>query len=185
MIANRRITVLVISAVVFTMLLGGVIAIAQQCAPALAQNAEPMTPGTSGAGISGVGTSGVGTSGKVTVADIDKALASGPVFVEFESKECTYCKQQRPISEALANDYAGKVTFFFVDTTESRDLARTFQVSGVPQMDVIVEKKDGGYTYINKDGATSTSIAASKFLGLTQKDTLKAALDAAVRARGQ
>lgn len=180
MIANRRITVLVISAVVFTMLLGGVIAIAQQCAPALAQNAEPMTPASSGAG-----TSGVGTSGKVTMADIDKALASGPVFVEFESKECTYCKQQRPISEALASDYAGKVTFFFVDTTESRDLARTFQVSGVPQMDVIVEKKDGGYTYINKDGATSTSIAASKFLGLTQKDTLKAALDAAVRARGQ
>ena len=170
MIANRRITVLVISAVVFTMLLGGVIAIAQQCAPALAQNAGPIT---------------AGTTGKVTMADIDNALASGPVFVEFESKECTYCKQQRPISEALASDYAGKVTFFFVDTTESRDLAKTFQVSGVPQMDVIVEKKDGGYTYINKDGATSSGIANSKFLGLTQKDTLKAALDAAVRMRGQ
>ena len=125
------------------------------------------------------------TSGKVTMADIDNALASGPVFVEFESKECTYCKEQRPISEALATDYEGKVTFFFADVAESRDLARSFQVSGVPQINVIARKADGQYTYVGKDGGTSTSIAGSKFLGLTQNDALKTALDAAVRMRGQ
>ncbi|CAJ35220.1 thioredoxin family protein [Methanocella arvoryzae] len=174
MTANRRTTVLIVSAVVFTMLLGG-IAFAQQAAPA-PQAMETTTPGTSGIAVK---------SGPVTMADIDNALASGPVFIEFESKTCTYCKEQRPISDALAADYQGKVTFFFADVAESRDLAKYFQVSGVPQINVIAQKADGGYTYVGKDGSTSSSIAGSKFLGLTQSDTLKTALDAAVRMRGQ
>lgn len=121
---------------------------------------------------------------KVTMTDVDNALVKGPVFVEFETKECGYCKQQRPISEQLAGDYAGKVTFLFVDASENRDLAKSFQVSGVPQIDIIASKSDGKYTYINKDGATSNSIGNSRIVGLTQKDTLKSALDAAVRTRG-
>jgi thiol-disulfide isomerase/thioredoxin len=165
MTANRRTTVLIVSAVVFTMLLGG-IAFAQQSAPA-------QTMETAAA------------AGTVTMADIDNALASGPVFVEFESQECTYCKQQRPISEALASDYTGKVTFFFVDVAQSRDLARSFQVSGVPQINVIAQKSGEQYTYVTKDGTASNSIAGSKFLGLTQKDALKTAIDAGVRMRGQ
>lgn len=123
-------------------------------------------------------------SAKITMGDVDSALAKGPVFLEFETAECGYCKQQHPISKQLESDYAGKVTFFFVDANENRDLARTFQLTGVPQMDVIASKSDGKYAYIDKNGATSDSIGASRFMGLTQKDTLKTALDAAVRARG-
>ena len=78
-----------------------------------------------------------GTVQQYTMADVDNALAQGPVFIEFETKECGYCKQQRPISEALASDYGGKVTFFFVDAAENRALAKQFQVSGVPQMAMI------------------------------------------------
>jgi thioredoxin 1 len=124
------------------------------------------------------------TYAKVTASDIDSALAKGPVFLEFETKECGYCKQQRPISQQLESEYAGKVTFFFVDAAENRDLARAFQVTGVPQMDVIASKSDGKYTYIDKNGAPSDSIGASRFIGLTQKDALKTALDAAIRTRG-
>ena len=120
---------------------------------------------------------------KVTMGDIDSALAKGPVFVEFETAECGYCKQQRPISQQLQGDYAGKATFFFVDANENRDLARTFQVTGVPQMDVIASKSDGKYTYIDKNGAPSDSIGASRFMGLTQRDALKKALDAAIQAK--
>ncbi len=121
---------------------------------------------------------------RVTMGDIDSALAKGPVFVEFETAECGYCKQQRPISQQLESAYAGKVTFFFVDANENRDLARTFQVTGVPQIDVIASKSDGKYTYVDKNGATSDSIGASRFMGLTQSDALKTALDAAIRSRG-
>ncbi|HTX43174.1 MAG TPA: thioredoxin family protein [Methanocella sp.] len=124
------------------------------------------------------------TSAKVTAGDIDGALAKGPVFVEFETAECGYCKQQRPISQQLEGEYAGKVTFFFVDANENRDLARAYQVTGVPQIDVIASKSDGKYTYIDKNGAPSDSIGASRFIGLTQKDALKTALDAAIRAKG-
>jgi thioredoxin len=125
-----------------------------------------------------------GTVQQYTMADIDNALAKGPVFVEFETKECSYCKQQRPISEALANDYSGKVTFLFIDAAENRALAKQFQVSGVPQMDILLSKTASGYTYVDRDGKTSDSIAASRFQGLTDRDTLRTTLDAAVHMRG-
>ncbi len=172
MTANRRTTVLIVSAVVFTMLMVG-IAFAQQTT--FAQQTAPATQTMST----------TGATGKVTMADIDNALASGPVFVEFESKECSWCKKQRPVSEALAGDYSGKATFFFVDVAESRDLANAFQVRGVPQIDIVAQKAGGQYTYVGKDGATSTSIPASRFVGYTESDALKTALDAAVRTRGQ
>jgi thiol-disulfide isomerase/thioredoxin len=126
-----------------------------------------------------------GTVQQYTMADIDNALAKGPVFIEFETKECSYCKQQRPISEALASDYGGKVTFLFIDAADNRALARQFQVSGVPQMDILLNKTATGYMYVGNDGKTSDSIAASRFQGLTDRDTLRTALDAAVQMRGQ
>jgi len=121
---------------------------------------------------------------QVTMSDVDNALQKGPVFIEFETKECGYCKQQHPISQELADEYRGKVTFFFVDAQEDRDLAKVFQVTGVPQMDIIASKSNGKYTYINSNAVASDSIGSSKIEGLTQKDTLKPALDAAVRTRG-
>jgi thiol-disulfide isomerase/thioredoxin len=121
---------------------------------------------------------------RTSMADIDSALARGPVFVEFETAECGYCKQQRPISQQLQAEYAGKATFFFVDASESRDLARAFQVTGVPQIDVVASKSGGQYTYIDRNGAPSGSIGSSRFIGLTQADALKTALDGAIRARG-
>ncbi len=141
-----------------------------------------LAPGAARSAAAQVTTTQYSAAG-VSPADIDSALAQGPVFVEFETKECGYCRQQKPISEALADEYRGKVTFFFVDATENRGLANQFQVSGVPQMDVIL-KKSGGYTYVGEGGKPSESVTASRFLGLTPKDTLKTALDAAVRARG-
>lgn len=166
MTANKVSKALIVLAVFTVLILAGVAMVLGQVADRPATDMQPAT-------------------GKHSMADIDNALASGPVFVEFETKECSYCRQQKPISEALAGEYAGKVTFLFVDAAESRDLARSFQVSGVPQMNVIASRADGKYVYVGKDGVTSDSIAASRFLGLTQKDTLKTALDAAVRARGQ
>jgi thiol-disulfide isomerase/thioredoxin len=153
MTVNRVLTALVVSAVLATLLSAGIALTHGVPAPAVAQGTTAVTQRT-------------------TIADVDSALASGPVFLEFETKECGYCKQQRPISEALADEYKGKVTFIFVDANENRELARAFQVSGVPQMDIVLEKSTGGYTYVDKDGKTSGSVGTSRFLGLTRKDTL-------------
>jgi thioredoxin 1 len=120
-----------------------------------------------------------------TTADIDNALAKGPVFIEFETRECSYCKQQRPISEGLANDFAGKATFFFVDANDNRALARQFQVSGVPQINVLLDRTSTGYRYVGGDGKASDSLTASRFQGYTDGNTLRAALNAAVQLRGQ
>ena len=162
MTANKSTTALVVLAVLGAMCAGGIWLTHGAAQPAVAQ---------------------VQGTAQYTMADIDAALTNGPVFVEFETSECGYCKQQRPISEALASEYHDKVTFFFVDATQNRDLARQFQVSGVPQMDIIANKSVE-YTYVGKDGKTSNSVAASRFLGLTDRDTLKTALDTAVRLRG-
>ena len=123
------------------------------------------------------------TQSRVTTSDIDSALAKGPVFVEFETAGCHYCQQQKPISQGLASDYSGKVTFFFVDANENRDLARSFDVTGVPQIDVIASGSNGKYTYIDRDGAKSDSVTASRFIGLTQASDLKPAVDAALKNR--
>jgi len=164
MTAIRVLTALVVLAVLTALLAAGIALTHGAPAPVVAQGTTAVTQ-------------------RYTMADVDSALASGPVFLEFETEQCGYCKQQRPISEALASEYEGKVTFIYVDANENRELAKAFQVSGVPQMDIILEKSDG-YTYVGKDGKTSDSVGASRFLGLTQKDTLKTALDAAVRMRG-
>jgi thioredoxin 1 len=121
--------------------------------------------------------------GKVTMGDIDSALVKGPVFIEFETAECGYCKQQKPISQQLEKDYAGRIAFFFVDANENPGIAKAFLVRMVPQMDVIASKSDGKYTYIDKDGAPSDSVSASRFMGATDKDALKKALDAALEKR--
>jgi thioredoxin 1 len=130
-------------------------------------------------------TSAQGTVQQYTMADIDNALAKCPVFVEFEAGGCDCCKRQRPISEALAGDYSGKVTFMFIDAVYNCALANRFQVSYMPQMDVLLSKTATGYTYVDRNGKTSDNIAASRFQGLTNKDTLQKALDAAVQLRGQ
>jgi thioredoxin 1 len=163
MTANKVTTALVVLAVLTALLAAGGALVHSATMPAAAQ----------------------GTVQQYTTADIDNALAKGPVFIEFETRECSYCKQQRPISEALANDYNGKVTFFFVDANDNRALARQFQVSGVPQMDILLDKTATGYTYVDRDGKTSDSVAASRFQGLTDSNNLRTALDAAVRLRGQ
>lgn len=118
---------------------------------------------------------------KMSMSDIDNALTQGPVFLEFETKECGYCKQQHPISQQLQSDYAGKVTFFFIDATENRDMAKAFQVTGVPQIDIIASKSDSKYTYVDKNGKPTDNVGSSRIIGLTQRDALKTALDAAVQ----
>ena len=168
MTANKATIALVVLAVL-SVLLGAGVALSHHAPPAVAQSTSDVAPAT--------------LSSQYSMADIDNALATGPVFVEFETTWCPHCKEQHPISAALADEYKGKVTFFFVNAEEDRALANQFQANAYPQMDVIASKSGGGYTYVDNNGKASNSIAASRFLGTTDRNTLKTALDAAVQMR--
>jgi thiol-disulfide isomerase/thioredoxin len=120
----------------------------------------------------------------VSMGDVDKALESGPVVLEFETQECGYCKQQRPITEELQKEYAGKATFMFIDASRDRDLSNKFTVRGVPQINVIAKKADDKYVFAGEGGKLSENMADVKFIGLTEKGKLQEALSAAISSRG-
>lgn len=114
---------------------------------------------------------------------IDAALASGPVFLEFYTENCGYCKQQKPILDELKSEYPG-VTFMEVDANANTALANAFGVRGVPQMDVIVKRNaDGSYVYATLGGSTTGDRMGSRIIGFTEKSKLKVAIDAALGAR--
>ncbi len=45
---------------------------------------------------------------QVTMSDVDNALQKGPVFIEFETKECGYCKQQHPSPSSSPMNIRGR-----------------------------------------------------------------------------
>jgi thiol-disulfide isomerase/thioredoxin len=115
--------------------------------------------------------------------EIDSALGSGPVFIEFYTAGCEYCQKQKPIIDELRGEYPG-VTFMMIDANQKKDLAKAFQVTGVPQMDVIVKRNDdGSYLYAGNGGSKTGDRSSSRIIGYTEKAALKNILDAALGAR--
>lgn len=117
-----------------------------------------------------------------SMTEIDAALASGPVFIEFGAEWCHWCDEEKPIIDRLAVEYPG-VTFLSVDTDHSKTLARNFYVNGIPQMNIIVRKNpDASYVYIDQNGNMVVSRQNSAIVGFRKYDELKPLVDAAVAA---
>jgi thioredoxin 1 len=116
--------------------------------------------------------------------EIDAALEKGPVFVEFGAPWCGWCTAQKPIVDELSGEYPG-ISFIDVNVDENGSLADAFYVNGIPQMDLIVRKNpDGSYLYVDIEGKATSDRKKSAIVGYREKEALKTALDAAVRARG-
>jgi thioredoxin 1 len=119
-----------------------------------------------------------------SMKEIDAALERGPVFIEFGAPWCSWCTAQKPIADELSGEYPG-VSFIDVNTDENGSLADAFYVNGIPQMNLIVKKNpDGSYLYVDVNGKTTNDRKKSAIVGYREKEVLKVALDAAVRARG-
>ncbi len=86
-----------------------------------------------------------------------------PVLVDFWAEWCMPCKMLGPVIDELAVEYAGKVKVGKVDTETSRDTSMKFNISAIPTVLLI------------KNGEM-----VKKFVGLQQKDDLKAAIDEAL-----
>ena len=91
----------------------------------------------------------------------DSVLKSGaPVLVDFWAEWCGPCKRLGPTVDALATEYAGKVTVGKLNVDENPNISSKFQIRGIPTI------------LIFKGGQVVESL-----VGLAQKEDLKKVLD--------
>ncbi len=89
--------------------------------------------------------------------------AEGVCLVDFWAEWCAPCLMVSPIVEELADEYAGKAKICSLDCDANRETAAKFGITSIPSL------------IIFKDGEE-----VKRFVGVTSKDDLKAALDAAL-----
>ncbi len=87
-----------------------------------------------------------------------------PVLVDFWATWCGPCKKQAPIIEQIATTYAARAVMGKLDTVRNHSTATKYGIEGLPTL------------LIFKDGKV-----AKRFVGLTSKKALAAALDAALK----
>jgi thioredoxin 1 len=88
--------------------------------------------------------------------------ADVPVLVDFWAEWCQPCRILAPTIDELAGEFSGRVKVGKVDTDNNRDVSFKYGISAIPT--VILFK--GGEV-------------VDKFVGLTKKDDLAAALEKA------
>jgi len=86
--------------------------------------------------------------------------AGGPVLVDFWAEWCGPCKRLAPTVEALAGDYAGKLTVGKLNVDDNPNTAFKFQIRGIPAL------------LLFKGGQVVESV-----VGLAHKDDLKKVIE--------
>jgi thioredoxin 1 len=86
--------------------------------------------------------------------------AGVPVLVDFWAEWCGPCKRLAPTIDALATDYAGKVTIGKLNVDDNPNTAFKFQIRGIPAV------------LLFKDGAVVESV-----VGLAPKEDFKKVID--------
>jgi thioredoxin 1 len=66
--------------------------------------------------------------------DANVLKAGTPVLVDFWAEWCGPCKRLGPTVDALADEYAGKVTIGKLNVDDNQDTAIKFNVRGIPAL---------------------------------------------------
>lgn len=92
--------------------------------------------------------------------DTDVLNSDQPVLVDFWAEWCMPCKALSPTIDELASEFAGKVKIGKLNTENNTDTPVKYDVQAIPTI-VVFHKGD----------------VAHRFVGLTSKKDIKAALD--------
>ena len=95
-----------------------------------------------------------------TDSNFDTEIKTGVTLVDFWAEWCGPCKRLAPTVDALASEYAGKVTVGKLNVDENPNVSFKFQIRGIPTI------------LIFKGGQVVESV-----VGLAQKDDLKKVID--------
>ena len=105
----------------------------------------------------------MGNAAALNDSNFATATASGVTLIDFWAVWCGPCRMIAPTIEELATDYSGKANIAKVDVDEAPGLAEQFGVSSIPTLLVLKDGKE-----------------VKRFVGVTQKKDLAAAVDAAL-----
>jgi thioredoxin 1 len=83
-----------------------------------------------------------------------------PVVIDFYADWCGPCKMVAPILEELADEYAGKIDIYKVDTEAQREVSSIFGIQSIPSI-----------LFVPKDGQPQMA------MGALPKDTFKKAFE--------
>jgi len=79
-----------------------------------------------------------------------------PKLWDFWATWCPPCKELKPIIEALASEYEGKIEIKSIDSDQNKDLAQKFEVKAIPTL-VFLDAKGN---------------ELSRIVGLVPRDTI-------------
>jgi thioredoxin 1 len=86
--------------------------------------------------------------------------AETPVIVDCFAKWCAPCKKIAPMFEEVAAEYEDKIKFVIIDLDKSKDIAKQYNVVGIPTL-LLFDKGE----------------VKEKLVGNTTKDKLKASIE--------
>jgi thioredoxin 1 len=99
---------------------------------------------------------------ELSQSNFDTEVQNGVTLLDFWAEWCGPCKAVAPVIDQLAKDYEGKARVAKINVDNEGALAERFNVSSIPTLLVM------------KNGAE-----VKRFIGVTSKSDLAAALDSA------